>query len=85
MDMLEGIGDDSYKMSEKAVGRTVLLLANKDLTKASPIQRKSKQIEGVCNSSKDTERLVMKRLVVERRRRTVSKVPARRKCGASRK
>ena len=42
-----GIGDASYKISEKTVGGTVLLLANKDLTKASPIQGKSKQIERV--------------------------------------
>ena len=52
---LIGIGDTSYKMSEKAVGGTVLLLDNKDLTKANPIQWKSKQIERVCKSSKDAE------------------------------
>lgn len=56
---LIGIGDASYKMSEKAVGGTVFMLAGKDLMKASPIQWKSKQIEGVCKSSNDIKNTTM--------------------------
>ena len=32
-----GIGDASFKSGEKAVGGVFLFLANKDITKASPI------------------------------------------------
>ena len=39
---LIGMGDALYKMSEKVVSGTVLLLANKDLSKVSPIHWKSK-------------------------------------------
>ena len=39
------------------------MLANKDLTMASPIHWKSKQIKRVCQLSKDVETLVMNRLV----------------------
>ena len=35
---LIGIGDASYKMSEKAVGGTILLLADNNLTRVSPLQ-----------------------------------------------
>ena len=60
---LIGIGDASFKTSEKAVGITILLLVNEDLTRASPIHWISKQIERVCQSSKDLETLTMNRLV----------------------
>ena len=60
---LIGIGDALYKMSEKAICGTVLLLANNNLMRASLIQWMSKKIERVCKSSKDTEALVMNRLV----------------------
>ena len=61
--MLTGIGDVSFKMSEKAVRGMVLLLANNNLTSVTPIHWKSKEIERVCQSSKDAETLVMNRLV----------------------
>ena len=52
---LIGIVDASYKSDEKSVGRMILMLANEQMTKASPVMWKSKQIERVCHSSKDAE------------------------------
>ena len=58
-----GIGDASFKVDDKAIGGVSLFLANRDLTRASPIYWKSKQIDRVCHSSKDAETLNMTRLV----------------------
>ena len=41
------------------------MIANKNLTKASPIMWKSKQIERVCHSSKYAETLAMDKLIDE--------------------
>ena len=48
---LIGIGDASYKMSEKAVGKPILLLLDKYLTRVSLIQRKLKQRERDCKAA----------------------------------
>ena len=61
--VIVGIGDASYKLDDKAVGGVSLFLANSNLTRASPIYWKSKQIVRVCHSSKDAETLNMTRLV----------------------
>ena len=58
-----GIGDALYKQDDKAVGGVILLLANSSFTKALQIFWKSKQIERVCHSSKDTETLNLIRMV----------------------
>ena len=41
------------------------MLANKEMTRASPIMWKSKQIERVCQSSKDAETLAMLKMTDE--------------------
>ena len=41
------------------------MLANKEMTKASPIMWKSKQIDRVCQSSKDAETLAMLKMTDE--------------------
>ena len=53
---LVGVVDASYKTDEKSVGGMILMITHKNLMKASPIMWKSKQIERVCNSSKDAEK-----------------------------
>ena len=58
-----GISVASFKTDEKAVGGIILLLVNRDFTKASPIHWKTKQIERVCHSSKDAETLIINKLV----------------------
>jgi len=40
-----GIGDASFKSDDKAVGGVFLFLANSEMTRASPIYWKSKQID----------------------------------------
>ena len=62
---LVGIVDASYKTDEKSVAGMLMLLANEDLTRASPIFWKSKQIECICHSSKDAETLAMSKMVDE--------------------
>ena len=62
---LIGIVDASYKSDEKSVGRLIIMLANEDMTKASPVMWKSKQIERVCHSSKDAETLALSKIVDE--------------------
>ena len=52
---LIGVGDASFKQDDKAVGGVILLLANKDFERASPIYWKTKQIERVYHSSKDAD------------------------------
>ena len=41
------------------------MLANEQMTKASPVMWKSKQIERVCHSSKDAETLALSKIVDE--------------------
>ena len=60
-----GIVDASYKTDTKSVAGLLILLANKDLTSASPIMWRAKQIERVCHSSKDAETLAMSKMVDE--------------------
>ena len=55
--MVEGIGDTSLKIGDKAVGGVILFLTNSSMTRASPIYWKAKQIDRVCHSSKDAETL----------------------------
>ena len=52
---LLGIIDASYKNDEKSVGGMLLMIADEKMTKASPVMWKSKQIDRVCHSSKDTD------------------------------
>ena len=49
----------------KSVGGMLMLLADKNLTKASAVMWKSKQIERVCHSSKDAETLAMSKIMDE--------------------
>ena len=60
-----GIVDASYKSDEKSIGGMLIMLADDEMTKASPIMWKSKQIERVCHSSKDAETLSMSKLLDE--------------------
>ena len=62
---LVGIVDASYKTEGKSVGGIMIMLTNKEMTRASPIMWKSKQIERVCQSSKDAETLAMLKMVDE--------------------
>ena len=43
----------------------MIVLANEDLTKASPLIWKAKQIDRVCHSSKDDETLAMTKMIDE--------------------
>ena len=45
---LIGIVDASYKSDEKSVGGMLLMIADEQMTKASPVMWKSKQIDKVC-------------------------------------
>ena len=47
------------------MGGMLLLIANKQLTKASPVMWKSKQIDRVCHSSKDAETLALSKMLDE--------------------
>ena len=58
-----GLGDASYKQDDKAIGGVILLLANSSFTRASPIYWKSKQIERVCHSSNNAEKLNLIKMV----------------------
>ena len=60
-----GMVDASYKSDEKSIGGMLIVLANDNMTRASPIMWKSKQIERVCHSSKDAETLAMTKLIDE--------------------
>jgi len=60
-----GIVDASYKSDEKSIGGMLIVLANENITRASPIMWKSKQIDRVCHSSKDAETLAMSKLIDE--------------------
>ncbi len=60
-----GIVDASYKSDEKSIGGMLVMIADENMTRASPIMWKSKQIERVCHSSKDAETLAMNKLIDE--------------------
>ena len=62
---LIGIVDASFKTDEKSVGGMMLMIANEQMTKASPVMWKSKQIERVCHSSKDAETLALSKMLDE--------------------
>merc|ERR1712112_405135 len=60
-----GIVDASYKTDDKAIGGMMMMIANKNMTKASPVMWKAKQIERVCHSSKDAETLALSKILDE--------------------
>ena len=60
-----GIVDASFKPAEKAIAGMIIVLTNKDMTKASPLMWKAKQIDGVCLSSKDAETVAMLKIIDE--------------------
>ena len=60
-----GIVDASYKPDNKSVGGMIIALTNEEVTKASPLMWKSKQIDRVCHSSKDAETLSMTKMIDE--------------------
>ena len=62
---LIGIVDASYKSDEKSVGGMLLMIANEQLTKASPMMWESKLIDRVCHSSKDAETLALSKMLDE--------------------
>merc|ERR1712240_834784 len=41
----------------------MIVLTNEDLTKASPLMWKAKQIDRICHSSKDAETLAMTKMI----------------------
>ena len=57
--------DASFKPDEKAIAGMIIILTNKDMTKASPLMWKAKQIDRVCHSSKDAETLAMSKIIDE--------------------
>ena len=60
-----GIVDASYKPDEKSIGGMMIVLTNENMTKASPLMWKAKQIDRVCHSSKDAETLAMTKMIDE--------------------
>merc|ERR1712115_120556 len=60
-----GIVDASYKVDSKSLAGMIIALTNKDMTKASPLMWKTKQIVRVCHSSKDAETLSMTKMIDE--------------------
>merc|ERR1712177_138170 len=60
-----GIVDASYKNEEKSIGGMMIVLTNENMTKASPLMWKAKQIDRVCHSSKDAETLAMTKMIDE--------------------
>merc|ERR1712002_1134368 len=60
-----GIVDASYKNDERSIGGMMIVLANENMTKASPLMWKAKQIERVFHSSKDAETLAMTKMIDE--------------------
>ena len=57
--------DASYKPDDKCIGGMIIALTNEDMTKASPLMWKAKQIDRVCHSSKDAETLSMTKMIDE--------------------
>ena len=55
--------DASYKSDEKSVGVRLLRIVDEQMTKASLVMWKSKQIDRVCHSSKDAETLVFSKIL----------------------
>merc|ERR1711955_49796 len=55
----------SFKNDDKSIGGMMIVLANENLTKASPLMWKAKQIDRVCHSSKDVETLAMTKMIDE--------------------
>merc|ERR1711873_294114 len=60
-----GIVYASFKNDDKSIGGMMIVLANEDLTKASPLMWKAKQINRVYHSSKDVETLAMTKMIDE--------------------
>merc|ERR1712115_289252 len=60
-----GIVDASYKSDNSSIAGMIIALANEDMTKASPLMWKAKQIVRVCYSSKDAEMLSMTKIIDE--------------------
>ena len=60
-----GIVDASYKPDDKSIGGMIIVLTNENMTKASPLMWKAKQIDRVCHSSKDAETLSMTKMIDE--------------------
>merc|ERR1712002_107903 len=59
------IVETSYKPDDKAIGGMMMMITNKEMTKASPVMWKAKQIERVCHSSKDAETLALSKILDE--------------------
>ena len=57
--------DASYKVDSKSIAGMIIALTNKDMTKASPLMWKTKQIVRICHSSKDAETLSMTKMIDE--------------------
>ena len=57
--------DASFKPAEKGIAGMIIVLTNKDMTRASPLMWKAKQIDRVCHSSKDAETLAMTKIIDE--------------------
>ena len=57
--------DASYKSDDSSIAGMIIALTNKDMTKASPLMWKTKQIVRVCHSSKDAETLSMTKMIDE--------------------
>merc|ERR1712115_637982 len=57
-----GIVDASYKPDDKSIGGMMIVLTNENMTKASSLMWKAKQIDRVCHSSKDAETLSMTKM-----------------------
>ena len=60
-----GIVDASYKSDDNSIAGMIIALANENMTKASPLMWKAKQIARVCHSSKDAETLSMTKIIDE--------------------
>ena len=60
-----GIVDASYKPDDKSIGGMIIALTNENMTQASPLMWKAKQIDRVCHSSKDAETLSMTKMIDE--------------------
>merc|ERR1712115_658549 len=60
-----GIVDASYKSDNPSIAGMIIALTNQDMTKASPLMWKAKQIVRVCHSSKDAETLSMTKIIDE--------------------
>ena len=57
------ISDASYKSDDMSIGGVFLLSVDNEMKKVSPLYWKVKQIECVCQSSKDAKTLSISRMV----------------------